>query len=151
MPSNDPTNEQGQFIPSVLPTHPRNPMTDAKPLTPEVSARFEVDQYLFDCARPVVGHNFTDYEKHALLHRFVNLFKTIEALRARAEQAEKDRDALAEVVRRTDFAASLLSLAITHIPATNEIYKWAASGVDELRQARIDARAALARAGEVKP
>ena len=60
-------------------------------LTPEVSARFEVDQYLFDCAEPIFGHRFTDYEKHALLHRFISLFKTIDDLRQRAERAEADR------------------------------------------------------------
>ena len=62
-------------------------MTDA-----DAAARFEVEQYLFDCARPIVGHAFTDYEKHALFHRFKRHIEQLSALRAKLAEVERERD-----------------------------------------------------------
>jgi hypothetical protein len=78
-------------------------------LTPKVSARFEVDQYLFDCAKPIFGHCFTDYEKHALLHRFISLFKTIDDLRQRAEQADASADTYTLLLRKLTKDDTLLA------------------------------------------
>lgn len=58
-----------------------------KPLTAttqEADARFEVQQYLAECSVPIVGHKFTDFEQHALYHRFLAIFKRLDASRAEA-------------------------------------------------------------------
>jgi len=83
----------------------------------DVEARFEVDQFLFACAGPIVGTKHKDSEKHTLFWQFKRLIARWQKI---VEDERSKNKALAAVVKAQakvcDSLRSALYEAIESIP-----------------------------------
>lgn len=65
----------------------------------DAAARFEVNQFMFECARSIIGLSLTDHQKHTLFHRFKKVLEDAEYKIKQARESAIDTHANAAVLR----------------------------------------------------
>ena len=65
----------------------------------DAAARFEVNQFMFECAGSIIGLSLTDHQKHTLFHRFKKVLEDAEYKIKQARESALDTHANAAVLK----------------------------------------------------